>query len=112
MNETAIKPFGYVLKSQMSGTEFPWCNPHKWSDGLNCSGNMRRYVSHAQVFKRVPRGYPALTVVPVYSDPKNTGIFSLYEETRQCLKTGCEKCGQTTTIEVKVMDRWAAWCGC
>lgn len=25
---------------------------------------------------------------------------------------GCEKCGKLTNWQVKVVDRWATWCGC
>jgi hypothetical protein len=30
--------------------------------------------------------------------------------TRRWVK--CEKCSGPTTTEVRVFDRWAAWCGC
>jgi len=72
------KPFGYVLRSRVKGTGYPWMNT-RWSDRSDCCGNFRRHLGDATVFKRqsTVKGYTGLDAVPVYSDPRKTGNRAL-----------------------------------
>lgn len=72
------KPFGYVLRSQLKDSPYPWMNT-RWSDRSDCCGNFRRHIGDATVFKRqsTVKGYTSLDAVPVYSDPRKTGNRAL-----------------------------------
>lgn len=77
---TQPKPFGYVLRYKgASAKHYPWCDPRRWSDAHGKCGNMRRHIGDAQVFKRLSSAqqYPELEIVPVYSDPRQTGERAL-----------------------------------
>ena len=71
------KPFGYVLRSQDREAHYPWCDPNRFSNAVGCCGNFRRHISRAKVYKRPPKGYSALDVVPVYGDPRRLGDRAL-----------------------------------
>lgn len=73
-----VSPVGYVLKSKVPNSTFPWFHT-RWSDTGNSCGNFRRYIGDAKVYKRLStaQSYSTLEIVPVYSDPRRNGNGAL-----------------------------------
>ncbi len=71
------KIFGYVCKSRQQSS-FPYLGKGH-SDRHDACGSFRRNLGDAKVYKtlRGAHQFPNLDTVPVYSDPRQTGLHAL-----------------------------------